>query len=81
MRTELRDYAHDLLLSQAARERGYFNRKLIRRLLRGLMPKNSVGHNRSGELLWMLLAVELWHRVFVDQRGLERCTTEMAKSG
>ena len=70
LRTELRDYAHDLLLSRRSRERGYFNRKLVRRLLNGQMPENAIGQNRSGEMLWMIMAVELWHQVFVDQRGL-----------
>ena len=80
LRTELREYTHDLLCSRAARERGYFNKKFIRRLLRGQMPENSVGQYRSGEMLWMLLAVELWHNVFVDERGIQQCATAMAQS-
>jgi len=70
LRTELRGYAHDLLLSKRCRERGIFSQKLIRRLLKGQMPKNAIGQNRSGEMLWMMMAVELWHQVFIDQRGL-----------
>jgi hypothetical protein len=45
----------------------------VRRLLKGKMPKNAFGQDRSGELLWMLLAVELWHKVFVDERGPVPC--------
>lgn len=77
-RTELRDFAYDMLTSKQARERGYFRGKCVRRLLKGKMPKNAFGQERTGELLWMLLAVELWHRVFVDQRGLEQCTATAA---
>jgi len=74
-RTALRDYTFDLLTSRSAIERGYFDPAFVRRLLRGNMPRKAIGQDRSGELLWMLLAVELWHKVFIDQRGLEPCTT------
>jgi asparagine synthase (glutamine-hydrolysing) len=64
--TALRDYAMDLLLSKRFQERGYFNRRFVSDLLAGHGPANHIGQNRGGELLWMLLAVELWHRVYID---------------
>jgi asparagine synthase (glutamine-hydrolysing) len=64
--TRLRDVAMDLLGSTRARTRGYFQPKFVADLLGGKGPANNIGQNRSGELLWMLLAVELWHRVYVD---------------
>jgi asparagine synthase (glutamine-hydrolysing) len=64
--TKLRDVAGDLLGSSRWRARGYFKPKFVDDLLGGKAPENHVGQNRSGELLWMLLAIELWHRVFVD---------------
>jgi asparagine synthase (glutamine-hydrolysing) len=64
--TRLRDVAIDLLGSTRARSRGYFQPRFVENLLGGKGPENNIGQNRSGELLWMLLAVELWHRVYVD---------------
>jgi asparagine synthase (glutamine-hydrolysing) len=68
-RTSLRGYAADLLGSARARERGYFRWAFGERLLEGEPPPNGIGRDRTGELLWMLLAIELWHRVFVDGGG------------
>lgn len=79
-RTELKEYAYDVLTSQQALERGYFDERCVRRLLKGKMPRNAFGQDRSGELLWMLLAVELWHQVFVDGRGLEQCARMALKA-
>jgi hypothetical protein len=55
-----------VLLSPRARERGYFDMGFVERLVAGKSPAHAVGRDRGGELLWMLLAIELWHRVFVD---------------
>ena len=65
-KTLLRELAHDLLTSQCARERGYFQQGFVEELLQGRGVPYAVGRDRSGELLWMLVAIELWHRVFVD---------------
>ena len=65
----LREYATDLLLSPCALGRGYFRPEFVRALLQGEGVPGAIGHNRSGELLWMLLAIELWHRVYVDRAG------------
>jgi asparagine synthase (glutamine-hydrolysing) len=64
--TRLREYALDLFTSEKARSRGYFNPDFIADLAGGNRPETDIGQNRMGELLWMLLAVELWHRVYVD---------------
>lgn len=64
--TELREYTHDILRSKRAKERGYFNHGFVEGLLRRKPPSYAFGRDRTGELLWMLLAVELWHRVYVD---------------
>jgi len=68
-KTRLRDYAHDLLLGPRAAARGYFRPEFVQKLLSGVRIPRSLGADRSGELLWMLLAVELWHRVFVEGEG------------
>jgi asparagine synthase (glutamine-hydrolysing) len=67
--TKLKDYAFDLLTSKRATDRGYFNQPFILDLLEGKGPAHYVGQDRTGELLWMILAIELWHRVFVDGEG------------
>jgi asparagine synthase (glutamine-hydrolysing) len=64
--TRLREYALDLITSERARSRGYFNPEFVSDLAGGNRPETDIGQNRMGELLWMLLAVELWHRVYVD---------------
>jgi asparagine synthase (glutamine-hydrolysing) len=68
-KTVLRDYASDLLLSERARARGYFRPEVVQQLLRGQDLTGAIGQDRSGEHLWMLLAIEIWHRVYVDRGG------------
>jgi len=65
-KTSLREYSFDLLTSQRAASRGYFRRPFVERLLRGDGPPNTIGKDQSGELLCMLVMIELWHQVFVD---------------
>lgn len=67
--SSLGGYTRDLLTSKRALERGYFQASFVRELLDGRGAPHGFGQDRSGELLWMLLAIELWHRVFVDGEG------------
>ena len=61
-RTDLREMACDLLLSQRALQRGYFKAEGIRRLLDDhLEMREDHGHR-----LWSLLFLELWFREYVD---------------
>jgi asparagine synthase (glutamine-hydrolysing) len=62
-RTNLREMAHDILLSPRVSERGYFKGKEIARLLYEHSTKK-VDHGTS---LWDLLMLELWHREFLDR--------------
>ena len=62
-RTDLREMAHDVLLSPRASERGYFDGTEIARLL----YDHSVNKVDHGPSLWNLLMLELWHREFIDQ--------------
>ncbi|KIG19567.1 Asparagine synthetase [Enhygromyxa salina] len=66
-KTRLREYTRDILTSQRARERGYFAQPFVEALLNDEGPPQQFSRDRSGEMLWMLLAIELWHRVFVDK--------------
>ncbi len=56
------DLVGDLLLSERARQRGYFNQAFIRRLV----DRHRRGAWDHTQEIWLLLMLELWHRRFVD---------------
>ena len=60
LRTELREMAHDLLLSPAATGRGIFRRAYAERLL----AEHMAGSVRHDARLWALLMLELWFRMW-----------------
>lgn len=53
----------ELLLSPAARERGYFNPSVVRRVLDDHLARRADHTDR----LWQLVVFELWNRLFVDR--------------
>jgi asparagine synthase (glutamine-hydrolysing) len=61
-RGDLREMAHDVLLSARAFQRGYFDPEEITNLLH-----EHGGRIDHGTRLWDLLMLELWHREFVDR--------------
>ena len=63
-RHELKEMAYDVLLSDRLRSRGYFDQRVIRRLL----DQHTRGEASCHHQLWNLLMLESWHRVFVDHR-------------
>jgi asparagine synthase (glutamine-hydrolysing) len=63
-RNELKDLAHDVLLSESFRSRGYFNLSVVRRLL----DEHARGIRAWHPQLWNLLMLELWHRAFIERR-------------
>jgi asparagine synthase (glutamine-hydrolysing) len=52
----------DVVLSAAARQRGYFRAGHVERLLR----EHSTGAVDHTHRIWSLLMLELWHREMVD---------------
>ena len=54
---------HDLLLSQRSIGRGYFRRQAVEALLGRCTAGQQVVHE-----VFCLMALELWHRQFVDMR-------------
>ena len=53
-----RDFVRDTLLSDKARQRGLYNLDLVEKML---------GNEREfGRVVWGLLSLELWHRIFID---------------
>jgi len=54
-----RDFVHDTLLSDRARQRGLYNLDQVEQML---------GNEREfGRVVWGLLSLELWHRIFIDK--------------
>ena len=65
-RGELKDYSHEMLLSDKCIKRGYFKREA----LKSILDRHSSGKVNNGARIWSLLFLELWHRMFVDgERG------------
>jgi asparagine synthase (glutamine-hydrolysing) len=61
LRTDLNSWLRDLLFSQRAMERGYFDRRGVE----NLFSKNSETGAYSKEI-FCLAVLELWHRIFSD---------------
>ena len=53
-----RDFVRDTLLSQQARERGLYAMPEVERALSN--------EGQFGRVVWGLLCIELWHRIFID---------------
>jgi len=62
LRTELKDWAANVLLDRETLSRGYFNRGCIEKLIQ----EDSQSHMRSKEIL-SLVSLELWHRAFLKE--------------
>jgi asparagine synthase (glutamine-hydrolysing) len=63
LRTELRETAHDLLLSRRAAGRDYF----VPAAVRAMWDDHQRGARNHAHHLWALMMLELWHRLFVDE--------------
>ena len=66
-RSDLINYAHDLLDSPRARQRGIFDPDFIRNLLRAHASTKLVNYS---EAIWALLCLELWFQVYMDEPPL-----------
>jgi asparagine synthase (glutamine-hydrolysing) len=60
MRTELKDWVHDILLDKKTLERGYFNKGCIEGLI-----KQDLETKRYPKEILSLVALEMWHRAFM----------------
>jgi asparagine synthase (glutamine-hydrolysing) len=55
----------EFVLSPRASSRGLFDRSVLGRLA----EEHRRGEASHGDRLWLLLNLEVWHRVFVDGEG------------
>ena len=60
LRHELRDYTLEHLRSGASRTRAYYDRATLDRVL----DQHLAGKNNHETLLWTLLNIEIWHRMY-----------------
>lgn len=63
-RKEARSFVRDVLSPAALRRRGLFNPHFVEKLL----SEHEKGFADHGSLLWGLLSVELWQRLFMDSQ-------------
>ncbi|CAN2045901.1 asparagine synthase (glutamine-hydrolysing) [Candidatus Magnetomoraceae bacterium gMMP-13] len=61
-RGELKGYVKETLDSPRFFERGYFRKKVVRKLL----DEHESGKNDHHRILWQLFVLEKWHRSFID---------------
>jgi asparagine synthase (glutamine-hydrolysing) len=57
----------DVLLSDRCLDRGYYNADVVRRIVSDHIERRI--DREQG--IWMMLALEVWHRLFVDDDGSE----------
>jgi asparagine synthase (glutamine-hydrolysing) len=69
--------AHDVIFSEQARARGYFDY----RYLEELWAAHANGTARHGFRFWAVLWLELWHRTFVDCLTVPATSTPLAQCG
>jgi len=63
-RKEARSFVRDILSPAAIQRRGLFDLDYVEKLL----DEHEAGFADHGALLWGLLSVELWHRLFIDSQ-------------
>ena len=59
--------ARDVLLDRRSRERGLIDPEAVD----GLLADHAAGRTEGGDRVWSLLNLELWHRTFIDQEGIQ----------
>ena len=59
--------AREVLLDRRSRERGLIDPQAVDRLL----TDHAAGRTEGGDRIWSLLNLELWHRTFIDQEGIQ----------
>jgi asparagine synthase (glutamine-hydrolysing) len=63
-RHDMTSYAHDVLSSTRARQRGIFQQSFIEKLLQTESSSRLANHSQA---LWTLLCLELWFQTYMDE--------------
>lgn len=63
-RNDTNSYAHDILSSERARQRGIFQPQFLQRLLQTDGTTRLANHSQA---LWTLLCLELWFQTYMDE--------------
>ena len=66
-RGDLNGYAHDMLLSTRARQRGIFDPQFIREILKAHARTTLMNHSSA---IWALLCLELWFQIYMDEPSI-----------
>jgi asparagine synthase (glutamine-hydrolysing) len=75
-RKDMKSYAHDILSSQQARERGIFHPTFIEELLKTDGTSKITNHSQA---LWSLLCLELWFQAYIDNADTALTHTETSR--
>jgi asparagine synthase (glutamine-hydrolysing) len=67
LRTDLRSWAHDVLLDPGTLGRGYFRPEAVQ----GLLDRHEAGADADDQRIWSLLMLELWHREYIDASAVD----------
>jgi len=62
---------------EEARTGGFFFRDEVRRLVR----EHFAGIADHGAMLWQIMSLEIWHRMFIDGQAEDECRAEMTAAG
>ena len=60
------NYVRDILLDSKTLDRGYFNKKFMRKMVKNFLAGKTDYASGSGDAIISLITLELWHRVFID---------------
>lgn len=60
------NYVRDILLDSKSLDRGYFNKKFMRKMVKNFLAGKTDYASGSGDAIISLITLELWHRVFID---------------
>jgi len=66
-RGDLNGYAHDMLLSTRAQQRGILDPQFIREMLKAHTRTTLVNHSSP---IWTLLCLELWFQIYMDEPSI-----------
>lgn len=59
---ELKSYIREVLFEKRTCQRGYFNQKIVHKLF----SEYEMGRRDYSKLLWHILVLEVWHRLYMD---------------